>query len=82
MVSLLEWILNRQQGIDDLEKTVFSICWTQSIILLTKGKTQDEALFYVKDISVFNPGEALSEVIKNNFPSVEELEVEPLELED
>ena len=42
--------LNRQQGIDDLEKTIFSIHWTQNIILFTKCKTVAEAFFYVQGI--------------------------------
>ena len=40
--------LNRQQGIDDLEETIFSIHWTQNIILFTKCKNVEEAFFYVK----------------------------------
>ena len=42
--------LNRQQGIDDLENTIFLIHWTQNIMIFTKCKTQDEALFYVLGI--------------------------------
>ena len=42
--------LNRQHGIDDLEKTIFSIHWTQNIILFTKCKTVEEAFFYVQGI--------------------------------